>query len=599
MNPYNETDVGRLFKAMGWSYKQLEPFRFLVHGFVEEYAGSAYGQPGVIRPRYEVIVNLMNQTVDAYTMVLVANRPRVSIVARRHSLRSFAQQFEVALNNLVCEIQLEYTLRRAVLDAFFCMGIVKMHLRESPQVRLESDLVINPASPFASNVSIDNWVHDMAATKYSSVQYAGDWYRIPFADLKQDIFDQAVVRELDLQPTSKWHFGKEDERLDRIAAGSQTDADELEPMIDVCDVWIPRDRMICTFPIDPRRPFSGATKAIAILPWDNPQYGPYPILSFNDVPENIVPSSPASHLSTMARIINNVARKQARRAHAQKENPVYTPAGAPDAEKINQAPDGKWVPCQDPSEITVVKTGGVDQPLQDYMLGLLQLYDRMAGNLSAMMGLGPQAPTLGQEEMIHGAVSKKEAAMQYRVTDFTITIVRQLGYMLWHDRSTTIPGLITPPGLEDYEPIDLTWTPETRDGNFSDYDLDIDVHSMPYQSPAKKFQTMLALVQNVFVPATPAIIQQGGRIDYQKIAEMAAELLNLPQLEEIIVFGGLPTQEAGGQGESKMSPATSREYIRRSVASGGSPQGRSTVEQQAWLAQGGESAQATPQTVGG
>ena len=350
MNPNNETDRGRLFKAMEWSYRQLESFRNLVHGLVQEYAGSAYGRAETTRPKYEILVNLMNQTVDAYTMALVANRPRFSILARRRSLRHFAHRFEVALNNLICEIQLEHTLWRSVLDAFFCMGIVKMHLRESPQVRLEGDIMINPTMPFVSNVSIDNWVHDMAARNYSSVQYAGDWYRIPFEDLKQDIFDQAVIRELDLRPTPKWNFGDQDERLDRIAAGEQTDTDELEPMIDVCDIWIPRDKQVYTFPIDPRKPFSGATKAIAVLPWDNPQYGPYPILSFNDVPENIVPSSPASHLSGMARIINNLARKQSRKAHGQKDVGTYTPAGAADAEKIKGAADQQWVAVQDQSE---------------------------------------------------------------------------------------------------------------------------------------------------------------------------------------------------------------------------------------------------------
>jgi len=595
MNPNSEVDRGRLFKSMQWSYNQLEPFRKLVRALVQEYAGSAYGQPNVTRPRYEILVNLMNQTVDAYTMSLVANRPRVSITARRQAMRHFAQRFEVALNNLVCEIQLEQTLRQAVLDAFFCLGIVKMHLRESPQVRLESDLVVVPTMPFASNVSIDNWVHDMAAPKVSLLQYASDWYRIPFVDLQQDVFDQAAIKKLDLKPTTKQSFPDADERLDRIAAGQQTDVDELEPMIDVCDVWIPRDRMIYTFPIDPRRPFSSETRAIAALRWDNPQYGPYPMLSFNDVPENVVPSSPAAHLAGMARIINNLARKQSRKARAQKDIITYTPAGAPDAEKVMKAADQQSIPVADMSELNVLKFGGVDQALQAYMLGMLQLYDRMAGNLTAMMGLGNQAPTLGQEEMIQGAVSKKEAAMQYRVNEFAVTVIRHLGHMLWHDQSITIPGSITPPGLEDYEPIDATWTPDNRQGGFFDYDLKIDLLSMPYQSPAKKLQTMLMLVQNVFVPGTAAIAQQGGKINYQKIAETAAELLDMPELEEIISFGIVPEQPANG--ESGMPPTTSREYVRRSVPSGGSPQARSMAEQQSWLGQGQEATQST-HTVG-
>jgi hypothetical protein len=269
-------------------------------------------------------------------MSLVANRPRVSASAKKPERKFFSRKFQEAMNNLIAEIKLEYTLRRAVTDAFFCLGICKMHLKESPQVSIESDIVINPAMPFVSNVSIDNWVHDMASPNYGSVQYAGDWYRIPFEDLDKDIFEQDVVKESNLQPTSKWRFGEQDQRLDKIASGEQTDADELEPMIDVCDVWVPRDKMIYTFPIDPRRPFSGGRKPIASIPWEDPQNGPYPLLSFNDVPDNIMPSSPASHLSGIARIINNLARKQARKAHGQKDVLTYTPSGAKDAEKIGR-----------------------------------------------------------------------------------------------------------------------------------------------------------------------------------------------------------------------------------------------------------------------
>jgi len=593
MNPNNEIERTRVFRAVEWSYKCLEPFRRLVHGLVQEYAGSGYGKDAG-RPRFEILCNLMAQTVDAYTMALVANRPRVSVATRRGELRQFAQRFEIALNNLMAEIHLECTLRQSVLDAFFCVGIVKCHMADSVMVELEPDLWADPGSPFASNVSIDNWVHDMAATKYSRVQFAGDWYRIPFEDLKSDIFDQKVVKELDLKPSSKHAFPDDDQRLNRIAIGMETDTDEVEPMIDVLDLWVPRDKKIYTFPVDPQHPFSPASKPIADMPPDDHDAGPYDLLSFSDVPENVMPSSPAAHLSGMARIINNVMRKQARRAHGQKDVTTYTPAGAKDAERIVKAGDQAMLQVREQSEIKVMKLGGVDQSLQAYMAGTIQLYDRMAGNLSAMMGLGNQAPTLGQEQMIQGAVSKKEAAMQYRVVEHAVRIIKRLGKMLWEDQAKTIPGAFTPAGLEDYSPLDRTWSPEYREGEFPDYDLDIDIFSMPYQSPANKFQTMMGLVQSVFLPAAPMLAQQGGAINYRKIAEVAAEYLNLPQMAEIIEFGHAMPEQGGGKPQSRMPSSTSREYIRRNVPTQGSPQNQSVLEQQAWL---GAQGQEQPETV--
>jgi hypothetical protein len=596
MNVNSELDRGRLFRAMQWSYKQLEPFRNLVYGLVQEYAGSSYGQPHRIRRKRETIANLMNQTIDAYTMSLVASRPRVSAAAREATRRSFAKRFQIAMNNLAAEIQLEKTLRRAVLDAFFLMGIVRVHLRESAQVVLEEDLVINPATPFVSNVALDNFVFDMAATKYSAVDYAGDWYRIPFSALKEDMFDQKVVKQLDLQPTTKAR-NTEDARLERIAKGEETDQDELEPMIDLCDVWIRRDRMIYTFPIDPKQPFGAATKAIGDVPWENPQYGPYPILTFAEVPENVVSSSPASHLWAMARDINAIMRKQARRARAQRTIGTYTPAGKKDAESLQGAADMEWKAVADMSEIKIVNFGGVDQGLQAYQLGLMQLFDRMAGNLPAKAGLAPQAGTASQEEVIQGAVSRAEAKMQEAVADFAVTVVRMLGFMLWDDVSMLIPATQSEPGFEDYEPMDVTWSPNHREGEFFDYDLQIDVHSMSYQSPQAKLQTLLGLVQNVFLPAGPLLAQQGGQINYQKIAEVAADLLDLPQLKELITFGAMPPEEGTGQPQNRMPGSSTREYVRRNAPSGGTGPGRALSQEQAWLG-AGQQAQPAIQTVG-
>jgi hypothetical protein len=583
VNLNNETDRDRLFKAIQWSYEALLPFRNLVHGLVLEYAGSAYGR-GAGRPKFEILMNLMNQTVDAYQMSLVANRPRVAVCSQKPELRYFSLQYEIAMNNLISEIRLEDTLRQSVLDAFFCMGIVKIHSANSVEVELEPDLWADPGTPFASNVSVDNWFHDMTATKYSKVQFAGDFYRIPYDDLQSSIFDQEVVRELNLRPSSKFGSEQWDERLDRIARGQETDPDEMQPMIDVMDVWIPRDEMIYTFAINPRSPFSGTGKPIAAMPPDDEDTGPYDLLSFNDVPENVVPASPAAHLAGLARIINNIMRKQSRKAHAQKDVMTYTAAGKTSAERIIGASDQQSVAVDENGEVQVMKFGGVDQMLQAYLLGLIQIYDRMAGNLTAMAGLGNQAPTLGQEELIQGAVSKKQAGMQYRVAEHAERIIRRLGKMLWNDRAKTIPGNYTHPGLEELSPVDVTWTPSDREGEFSDYDLRIDVYSLPYQSPAKKFQTLMTLVQNVFMPAAPLLAQQGGSINFKRLKEIASRLLNMPEMDDLLEFGGPPPEQGGGEDEETgLPPSTSREYIRRNVPTGGTMQSQAATEQQSWM----------------
>lgn len=581
MNPDKDVDRTRLFRALDWSYRKLEPFRTLTTNLVQEYVGTGYGNPSR-RPRYETLLNLMNQTVDAYTMSLVANRPRVMVSTKKPQLRYFARQFETAVNNLIEEIKIEYTLRQAVLDAFFCVGIVKVQMADSAPVQLDTDLWSDPGMPFAANVSIENWVHDMAATKYSRIQYAGDWYRIPWSDLQGPMFIQENVR--DIPANSKHRFGEgETQRLSQLATGEEVDPDELEPMVDLLDVWVPRDKKIYTFPIDPQRPFGGGQKPVAVLDWNGPEFGPYHLLSFNDVPENILPTSPAQHLSGLSRIINNIARKQSRKAHGQKEVYTVPPGDQKDGDKVRGASDQEFVVVADPKEIGTIKTGGVDAALQAYMQSLVQVYDRMAGNLPAMLGLSSQAPTLGQEQLLQSAVSKKEAMMQYRVLDFARGLIRDLGFMLWTDQAKTIPATLEIPGLDEYQPVDATWTPEDREGDFFDYNFAIDIFSMPYQSPAQKFQALIGLVTQVFAPAGPMLMAQGGQINFQKIAEVAAEYLNIPVVSEVIEFSAPIMQQ--GADEPDMPPATTRSYVRRNVPTGGTPQYQAQQSEQAWLDQ--------------
>ena len=579
----DEVSRGRLAKSVEVSFRALDPFRKLNSGLIKEYAGNGYGG----QRSNEQVLNLINQVADAYQLGLAANRPRVLLTAQSPELAYFARHFGVALNTLIEEIGLEFKLRQWVLDALFCVGIIKVHLADSGFVQLEQGRWADPGKPYASNVNLDNWVHDMSATTWDQVKFAGDTYRIPFADLgESDIYDPAVVAEL--QPTSK--SATEGDRLDEIAKGSEVDQDELEPMIDLCDLWIPREGKIFTFALENRHQFQIKGRPLAVLDWDGNELGPYHLLGFNDVPENIMPTSPFSHLSPLSRLINNLYRKQKRQAQRQKEITAYSSAGAEDAKRIQSAEDGAMIAVNDPKEIAQVKYGGVDPGNQAFNIYSLEMFDRMAGNLQAMLGLGAQAGTVGQEELIHGAVSKKVAQMSFRVVDGTTRLVKDLAQMLWNDQFRVSHGRIPVDGT-DYS-VDATWTPGDREGMFSDYKIQIDPHSMPYQAPAQRLNALTQLLTQIYLPAAPLLAQAGGTIDMEAITNTYAELMNEPRLRDWIKFVGAPMPDEAGPGDEMPGPSnTTRNYVRRSVPSGGSAQSRSQSQQAEWLSQAGNSGQ--------
>lgn len=585
MDFYSETDSNRLFTAVEHSYRAKEPFRRLAEGLVADYVGPGYGKS---TSRHERIANLLGQTIDAYTLILAANRPQVLLTATQPHLEYFAKHYSVAINTLIREIGLEKTIKDWILDAFFCVGIIKTHMADAGFVELEQGRWADPGKPFASVVNLDNFVYDMGATRWDQVKFAGDSYRVPFDDLSTDVYDQDAVK--DLQPAGK--MGTVGNRLDEFSRGQEVDNDELEPMIDLADIWVPREGKIFTFAMDNRHQFQLKGVPIAVMEWTGDEHGPYHLLSFNDVPENIMPTSPASHLATLDRLVNNLYRKQKRQASRQKDVHTYTAAGMDDAKKLQKAEDGEWIGVQDVKDIGLVKQGGVDPSNQAFMLNAIEMFDRMSGNLPAMLGLGAQADTVGQEELIHGAVSKKGAQMQYRVIDATTRLIRCLAKMLWDDQFRVSPGRIPIEGAENYS-VDATWTPDNREGDFFDYLIQVDPFSMSYQSPSQRLSALTQLLTQIYVPAMPILMQQGATIDFQQITETYAELMNEPRLKKWIRFNGLPQGEEKGPGDEVPGPTnTTRNYVRRSVSSGGTPQSRSRVAQSEWM---GASSQATPQ----
>lgn len=554
----------RLFRAVEQSYRNLSNYRDMNRLLVKHYGGAMYENSGASKkPKY---LDLLNQAVDSYQTLLAANRPRVMVSTNLSEYRAFAKHFGHAVNAMLKEIRFEETLRRWVMDAFFCVGVVKTHIADSGLVEIEPDRWMDPGTPFASNVSLDDFVYDTSAKKWSEVRYAGDMYRISFAEAEEMFGEDAMAGHT---PSSKGSLSED--RLQQISRGEETDDDDLEPMIDLADIWIPRLGVIETYVVDSRDQFTLKGEPVAVEEWTGGEEGPYHILGFNDVPENIMPTSPASHLEMLETLINNLMRKSARQGQRQKDVHIYTAAGAPSANKIRRADDGEWVQVNSVDEVGLMKQGGVDQGNYAFMLGSMELFDRMAGNLKAQMGLGSQSDTVGQEKLIHGAASRKEGQMQYVMLNAATKLIRQLGMMLWQDPFKQIVMEISIPGAPGYT-YTSKWEPGDREGNFLDYNFEIDVYSMQAQSPGMKVQRLNEIVSGVVLPMAQMLAQQGGMIDLFALMRTYAELLNIPELLDIVKFGGqfMDMNEQSAIADVPKSPTSTRNYVRHNTGGAGS-----------------------------
>ncbi|MCU0962874.1 MAG: hypothetical protein MUF48_22490 [Pirellulaceae bacterium] len=575
----NTQDLHRLYSAIDASRQALRPFRQNRLKILREFVGSYYNTQGA---QFEVLVNLLNITADAYTIGLAARTPRVRVTTPHVQLRSFGYRYQQALNHYIEEIHFRETLQQIVLDAFFTGGIAKVFLAEWQSIQLLDDVWADPGRPYCCRVSFDDFGLDMSVKDVRRCKFMWDEYRVPWSAVTSDgDYDQSVVKLL--APSSKWERGEE--QAQQISSGALVDDDEYEPMCDLMDVWLPDLEQVAVM----SRHVPGKPLKVVEA---GPEGGPYKWLSFAEVPDNVIPTSPAQNLMGLHLLYNGLMRKQARQAKRQKTNPTYRPESVEDAERLKRVNDGDWVKVQDPQGINVIQMGGVDQANLAFSIGVLDLFDRQAGNLRAMAGLGPTAPTLGQEQMIYSAASRKEAKMQHRVHVFVAEVMEAIGHLLWADQTLTIPHTVElVPGSGATLSID--WTPDLREGDFWQYNFEVEPYSMVYEPPEQQAQKMERVIGQL-VNLYPILAQSGGTLDVQELVRHYAEVLNMPELTHIVTFSQPPTMDRGGPaGEQHMPAQTTRNYVRRNVPTGGTPEHRSHVMQQVLLGGG----QVTPQQM--
>lgn len=579
MDLNNDLKRSRLLAAVKASREATSCFRRTRTEMIRDYVGSWYSTRGA---RCETLVNMMNQTARVFSRFLAANNPRVKVVSENPQNWSFGKRFEINLNKMIVDMELDASLRLMILDAFFCMGIAKVTLADSGKGIQESeDVWYDIGEPWVERISLDNAILDVAANSLTKMRFCGDIFRCSLEKLNDDhSYSRRIVKRL--RPTSKHSHDDNEDLAARIAAGDVVDDDELEPMVTLQNLWIPdRDGrgggQIATFACDTDYPPLRSSR------YKGTQSGPYKFLSLGFVPDNIIPSSPASNLKGLHDLINRNARKLDKQSRMLKENPVYEPGGEEDAERYEQARYGQWVKSRNSKGVNVIKIGGPDGNLAAFQLSMMDTYDRVAGNMKAAAGLGPQAATLGQEEIIQEQVAAQQADLQFHVVKFASDICWELGNLMWQDEFLEIESSIEVGKFGDT--IDTSWRPGNRKGEFSQYDFRVEPYSMIYRTPQQKVQEIFGVMREL-APMWPMFQASGVSLDVADFMDVVADLLDRPELKRIFTMAFPSDQLGGDQNTIRQSPITTRETVRRNIPTGGTAENRSAVLQQAFLGGG-------------
>ena len=560
----------RLYKAIRSSRDALEPFRQVRQTLIRDYVGSWYNESGA---ENKTLVNLMNQTARIYTVALAANNPSVLVSTPRMDMLPFARRFEVNLAKLISDMALDETFRMIVLDAFFCLGCGVVMMRDTDTrfhglLESEEDVWLDPGQPWFNRVSLDDLILDMTAKELSKMRYCGHRYRADFEKVMDEPgYDKKVKDKL--RPTNREHHDSVGATRDMASDWGSAQDDDFKDMIWLQDIWIAENNTIVTLPCDQQD-----MEPLIERPWTGSQAGPYKFLSLGETPDNIIPTSPAMNLKGMHDLQNRLHRRMEADSDANRVVNVYPPGMEDDAERLRTAQRNGWYRAKSPESIKQFQSGGVDQRDMALATFIQTEYDRLAGNLQAMGGLGQQASTLGQEELIHGNVSKNVADMRMAVVSFASKCILDLGRLMWEDQTLELKTSmeVGNTGIN----VNSDWTPDYRQGEFEDYEFRIEPYSMIFKTPEQKLQELFQVIREL-APLWPMFQASGASIDAQAIVEEIARLKNRPEFKRFITFAAPAEMLGGDENTVRQSPVTSRETVRKNVSSGGTEAARSNA----------------------
>lgn len=555
---------------MEHSRLEYEKFRQQQYELVELYVGSNYG--ATAKPEKPTYVNLIEFFVNTFTRFLIPKAPRMLVTTKFRQLRPLAADLSASLDVLAERIELAETLRMAVYDSLFFQSVVKTGAQADIEFEIDGQTHV-AGQPFVDVVQPEDFVADMAATRWSHCAFYGNRFRLPLEVVMESPLYKGRARDR-LRPTPRQQYHEQGDPRLRMLSSTYGEADEIEDYVELWDVYLPRGDGRRGLMVTMSEELGSDEPFLRVEEWRGPEKGPYRRLAFNLVSGNLMPLSPLSVLKDLHVFANKMADKVYTQAERQKSLLGYAGVSTDEAQAVLQSPDGGSFRCEDPNRLKQMEFGGPNQLVMLAYEQSMNLFKQMGGSLDVLAGIGPQAETAAQDQLLSAASSRRVQDMAEHVIGFVRGIAKDLAWYTWNAGET-----LSIPFSKDLGPFQLVndLSSVRREGQFLDYNFGIEPYSMQAITPQQRAGLLVQLFTQVVMPAAPMLMQRGEAPNVRFLLEKYGEYMDLPEAEELLVAAAMPQMEEPPMGESaKMAPQTKREYIRRSVSQS-TPGGKSDI----------------------
>jgi hypothetical protein len=481
---------------------------------------------------------MIHQATTTLVPNLVYNDPKAAISTEYLAYRPYADVLELATNHLTREINLRHTLRQVITDSVFLAGFVKTGIGVNEQTLDIDGWLADIGQPYCDRVDPDDMIMDPLAREWEEQRFIGNRYRVAAEAMENiDGYDMDKVKQLQSRYTAMTASETEASFLgQKVSVASE--ADRLFGEIDLVDLYIPEEQVIITMPWGSNNNIF--PDFIRVVDYQGPEHGPYEMLGFAYVPDNLMPVAPAMVWHDLHVMTNKIAVKMARQAERSKRVLAYESSAWEDAQDITDAEDGDTVRVDDVTAIQEIQYGGPTDDMYKYITWAKEQYSEMAMNIDLLSGTGSNEPTATQAEMVQANSSVRLADMQNMVYQFTAKIMERMAFYLHTDPLIELPLVKRKQGVD----TQVFYTPEMREGDWMDYHLKVTPYSMARQDPNVKVRRVLEFTGQVIPALAQAYQMLGPAFNLENTLALLGREMAIDELDEMINAQVLQAQVA-------------------------------------------------------
>jgi hypothetical protein len=462
------------------------------------------------------ILNLTARAVDIISPYLVMSNPEVVVDSRVPSLRPWAYTTKLALEHLFDEIDFaELSLRPAIKNSLFGQGIVKTGVMKADEVEAFGYLH-DVGQPYTDVIDDSDYVGDVTAKTREGFEFEGHRYKLP-TEFAREFFGKKHADHIkpDFSLKEQLHHP---ELLAKQTANMYM-YESLYEWSEFYDIWLPREDIIITV-----QPEGRGSKILRTVEWDGPEGGPFDILKYKFFPNTPIPIPPTWYWMMMDTMTNILVNKMRRQAEREKVILAYEGSAEEDAANVAAAPDGGTVKVDNIDAMKEIELGGVNEGNYKWVEYIENQYSIQGGNLYTLGGRGPQAETLGQEQMMQANASRILDDMMNSVYNFVEKVVRKQAWFMWTDPLIQIPVIKRVPAAADLE---VMFDQTAKEGDFYDFNFKIKPYSMQRMNPFQRQQLLQQFLTNWVLQVLPYAQQQGVKFDVDAATREMSVLLGI------------------------------------------------------------------------